>query len=73
MWLSSCLIDTVRGQPSVFETPCDTYKGNSGSSIYTDTNLGPMVYGLYVADLPDYSAGLRLTLPYYTWVVERSR
>jgi len=70
MWRASCDIDPIAGHPNLFETQCDTYSGSSGSSIYDfdKPTMTRNIYGVNVAENPQYNIGVRITGPYYCWL-----
>jgi V8-like Glu-specific endopeptidase len=71
LWRSSCNIDPADGYPQFFYTRCDTASGSSGSSIYDYQNSTQrrIVYGVNIAGNLQYNYGVRITGPYFCWLM----
>ena len=70
LWRSSCEIDPKQIEPNVLAHQCDV-KGTGGAAIYqyTKDTGARTIYGVQVADSADTNYAVRITGPWFDWLV----
>ncbi len=70
MWHVSCDVSGEDMNDMNFAYLCDTYPGSSGSSVYryAADQDSRTIYGVNVAETPDFNAAVRINELYYDWL-----
>ncbi len=69
MWHVSCDVSSQAMNDTNFAYLCDTYPGSSGSSVYMYTeDKTRTIYGINVAENPDFNLAVRINPVYFAWL-----
>lgn len=70
-WRATCDVTRSNVEEMLFAYDCDTYQGSSGSSVYKydPATQDRIIYGVNVAESPQFNVAVRLNETNYNWLL----